>query len=51
MSWRGDDLLYSRSGGEIAVIDTRTGAVVETGQVARLLAPGNLAGIRAAWQT
>jgi hypothetical protein len=50
MSWRGVDLLYTRSG-EIAVIDTRTAAVVEAGPVARSLAPSNRPGIRAEWQT
>jgi hypothetical protein len=50
MSWRGDDLLYSRAGGEVAVIDTRTSAVVEVGPVARSLAPSGRPEIRAEWQ-
>jgi hypothetical protein len=49
MSWRGDDLLYGRSGDELAVIDTRTGRVVELSSVAHDLAPGG-AGVHAGWQ-
>jgi hypothetical protein len=50
MSWHGDDVLYGRSGGELAVIDTRTARVVELSPLVRALARGNGVVVRDGWQ-
>jgi hypothetical protein len=49
MSWHGDDLLYGRSGGELAAIDTRTARIVELSAVVHELGPGST-GVSAGWQ-
>lgn len=49
MSWHGSDLLYGRSGGELAVIDTRSGGVIDASRVVRALTPSPSAGANAAW--
>jgi hypothetical protein len=49
MSWHGDDLLYGRSGGELAAIDTRTARVADLSPVVHDLAPRSGV-VHAGWQ-